>query len=104
VLLDLAFAALVASVVLAPQTWLARALSARPLRELGRISYGVYLFHVPVLGLLRRVLPSLSEQPGLLFALGLGISAGAAALSYHYFEAPLLRLAPARCSPRLGFQ
>lgn len=96
VLLDLSFAALVTSVVLAPQTWLARAFSARPLCELGRISYGIYLFHVPVLGGLRRFAPALSEQPGLLFPLALGISAGAAALSYRYFEAPLLRLAPAR--------
>jgi len=98
VLLDLAFATLVAGVVLAPQTWLARSLSVRPLRELGRISYGIYLFHVPVLGGLRRLGPSLTEHPGLLFPLGLGISAGAAALSYRYFEAPLLQLAPARFS------
>jgi peptidoglycan/LPS O-acetylase OafA/YrhL len=95
-LLDLAFALLVASVVLPPQTWLARALSVRPLRELGRISYGIYLFHVPVLGALRRLWPGLGEHPGLLLPLGLGLSAGAAAVSHRYFEAPLLRLARAR--------
>jgi len=105
-LLDLAFVLLVASVVLAPQTWLARALTVRPLRELGRISYGIYLFHVPMLGGLRRLWPWLAEHPGLLFPLGLGLSAGAAALSYRFFEAPLLELAPARAPAafQIGFQ
>jgi peptidoglycan/LPS O-acetylase OafA/YrhL len=41
-------AGVVASAVCLPTGWLARALSARPLRDLGRISYGVYLWHYPV--------------------------------------------------------
>jgi peptidoglycan/LPS O-acetylase OafA/YrhL len=98
ILLDLGFAALVASAVLAPGSWFGRALSARPLRELGRVSYGIYLFHVPVLGLLRRGSPWLAEHPGPLFLLALGLSGALAALSYRYFEAPLMALAPRRFS------
>lgn len=93
VLLDVAFAALVGSVVLAPGSWLGRWLTLSPLRALGRVSYGVYLFHVPVLGLLRRLLPGLSEQPGVLFPLGLGLSWALATVSFRHFEAPLLALA-----------
>jgi peptidoglycan/LPS O-acetylase OafA/YrhL len=98
VLLDLGFALLVASAVLAPQSWLGSVLAARPLSDLGRISYGIYLFHVPLLGVLRRGIPWLAEQPGLLFVVALGLSASAAALSYRWFEAPLLALAPRRFS------
>lgn len=29
-----------------PDTWLARILSCRPLRWIGRVSYGAYVFHV----------------------------------------------------------
>jgi peptidoglycan/LPS O-acetylase OafA/YrhL len=99
--LDLAFVALVASLVLAPATWLARTFSSPPLREVGRVSYGIYLFHVPLLGLLRRLSPWLAEHPGALFVLGLGASLGAAELSYRYLESPLLQLARQRFSVRL---
>jgi peptidoglycan/LPS O-acetylase OafA/YrhL len=91
--LDLAFAALVASAVLAPHGWLGRALSGPRLAALGRVSYGVYLVHVPVLGLLRRLFPDQSAQPGLLFPVALALSWGLAALSFRHFEAPLLALA-----------
>jgi peptidoglycan/LPS O-acetylase OafA/YrhL len=90
--LDLAFAALVGSVVLAPTTWLGRLLSRAPLRSLGRVSYGVYLFHVPVLGLVRRLLPSLALRPELLFPLALALSWALAALSFRFLEAPLIAL------------
>lgn len=91
--LDLAFAALVGSVVLVPRSWLGRLLSLPPLCALGRVSYGVYLFHVPVLGLLRRWLPGLVERPGLLFPLALALTWVLAALSFRLFEAPLLAFA-----------
>lgn len=92
-LLDLVFAALVGCVVLAPESWLGRLLSLPPLCALGRVSYGVYLFHVPVLGLLRRGLPGLVDRPGLLFPLALVLTWALAALSFRFFEAPLLALA-----------
>jgi peptidoglycan/LPS O-acetylase OafA/YrhL len=99
--LDLVFAALVASTLLAPASWLGRTCSSPPLREVGRVSYGIYLFHVPLLGLLRRLSPWLAERPGVLFVLALGASLAAAKLSYRYLESPLLRLARRRFSVRL---
>ena len=99
--LDLAFVALGASTLLAPESWLGRTFSSQPLREVGRVSYGIYLFHVPLLGLLRRLSPWLAEHSGALFVLGLGASLGAAELSYRYFESPLLQLARRRFSVRL---
>jgi peptidoglycan/LPS O-acetylase OafA/YrhL len=99
--LDLAFVGLVASTLLAPASWLARTFSLAPLREVGRVSYGIYLFHVPLLGLLRRLSPWLAEHPGALFALGLALSLGAAELSYRTIESPLLQLARRRFSVRL---
>jgi peptidoglycan/LPS O-acetylase OafA/YrhL len=42
-----AAAALIAG-VLEPGWWLHRVLSLRPVRALGRVSYGVYLWHFPV--------------------------------------------------------
>lgn len=47
-LAGLASAGVVASAVLRPMGLLGRALSASPLRALGRISYGVYLWHFPL--------------------------------------------------------
>ena len=44
-------------------TWLGRALEARPLRAFGRISYGVYLYHVFLWGSLQQVAPGLGD-PG----------------------------------------
>ncbi|HEY5252973.1 MAG TPA: acyltransferase family protein [Acidimicrobiales bacterium] len=47
-LASLASAAVMAGVVLAPAGVVSRALSIRPLRYVGRISYGAYLWHWPV--------------------------------------------------------
>jgi len=91
-LLDLGFTALVASAVLCPDSALGRVLGAPPLLAIGRVSYGIYLLHVPVLGLLRRAAPGLIERPGLLFPVALLASWGLARLSYRYFEGPLLAL------------
>ncbi len=45
----LASGALLAAIFLRPQCWLGRILSTRPLVGIGRISYGIYLFHAPLL-------------------------------------------------------
>jgi peptidoglycan/LPS O-acetylase OafA/YrhL len=67
--------------------WLAKPLSARPLRWTGKVSYSLYLWNIPLLAAF-----------GLL---GLPLSFLAAALSRRYIEEPFLRLKrrPARTVP-----
>jgi peptidoglycan/LPS O-acetylase OafA/YrhL len=93
ILLELAFATLVGAAALTSgRGALARLLSARPLVHVGRVSYGVYLFHVPVLGALKRTLPVLAEQPLALFPAAFALSIALASASYRYLEGPLLAL------------
>jgi len=45
----MASSTLLLAIFLQPQCWIARLLATRPLVHLGRISYGIYLFHAPLL-------------------------------------------------------
>jgi peptidoglycan/LPS O-acetylase OafA/YrhL len=93
------FAALIA--VAANGTgWLARLPGARPLVALGTVSYGVYLWHVPVLLFLRRTgtLP-LSFVPAL--ALALALTLVIATLSWRFVERPVLERAARRRRQRV---
>ena len=63
-------------------------LSLAPLRALGRISYGVYLWHVPVMQKLEGAVPLPAPLPLLLTA---GLSIAIAWLSWRFVERPVLR-------------
>ncbi len=79
-----------------PDTVLARALSLRPLRYLGLISYGVYLWHWPVIVYMT---PQRMPVDGLaLDAVRVATTLGVATLSYRLVEMPIRRgaLRPAR--------
>jgi peptidoglycan/LPS O-acetylase OafA/YrhL len=65
-------------------------LPSRPLVYLGRISYGLYVFHVPVLTVLEPVW-GLVRYFGS-FPLAFGLTVAVAALSYRFLEQPFLRL------------
>jgi peptidoglycan/LPS O-acetylase OafA/YrhL/lysophospholipase L1-like esterase len=81
-----ATAAVIASVVAVPGGPLARWLAARPLRLVGRVSYGVYLWHVPVYLLVTR---SRTHLPGpMLLLLRVAVTFGLAALSWRLVEVP----------------
>ena len=74
-----------------PGPW-APLLESRPVRFVGKVSYGVYLFHVMVLGALKAAFPWLREQTLILYAIGAPLSIGAGALTYALVERPLLAL------------
>jgi peptidoglycan/LPS O-acetylase OafA/YrhL len=95
--IDLTFTAIVAAslLVLGMTSRIAtRILSLGPLRYTGKISYGWYLWHFPVLQIGAHHL-----KGGPFLALGLGLASYAiAALSYQFVEKPALRL-KARFAP-----
>jgi peptidoglycan/LPS O-acetylase OafA/YrhL len=70
-------------------------LRARRLRTLGWYSYGLYVIHYPLLGVLQRMgWWGVAHDPGrwlVRVALGIGLSGGLAWLSWHALEAPMLR-------------
>ena len=90
--IQLAMTALVASCVMREDHWLAPVLRARPVRYVGSISYGMYLYHLvalmPVDALLRRVAV---ELPGLRFLLCGTVTIVVATVSYRLWEQPFLR-------------
>jgi hypothetical protein len=65
---------------------LARVLSVRPMVYLGRISYGTYLWHWPVIVALRTVLDT---GPVQIAVLAFGLATGLAALSSELLELPI---------------
>ncbi|RNL65769.1 acyltransferase [Nocardioides marmoriginsengisoli] len=79
--------ALIGSMTVLPTAWLSRLLSGSVPVYLGKISYGTYLWHWPVILVLREVLPGLGGNGVALFAFVL--SSGLAALSYQVFEMPI---------------
>lgn len=91
---------LVACLALAPRAPLSRLLASRPLRALGRWSYGIYLFHFPIIGLLlwtvglRHDGSSGAFVAALLAAVPLSVLAGAA--SHRLLEEPVRRWAADR--------
>jgi peptidoglycan/LPS O-acetylase OafA/YrhL len=98
----LSAALLVAAIEGNARSLTARALASRPLRFLGRYSYGLYVFHhLLVFGLAGQVLnveriPRVagSQLPGqlLFLVVATGTSIALALLSWHCWEQPFLRL------------
>ena len=64
-----------------------RALSVRPLTAVGRVSYGVYVYHWPIFVFALAVGPDLAEPVRL--ALCVAATFALAALSYRYLEQPI---------------
>jgi peptidoglycan/LPS O-acetylase OafA/YrhL len=88
-LTELAVLVLIACAVMDRQSLVARALSVRPLRLLGTISYGVYLWHWPVNVLFDAERVGLHGWP--LQALRFAITFAIAGLSYRFLERPIRR-------------
>jgi peptidoglycan/LPS O-acetylase OafA/YrhL len=92
-------AAFIVGYILAPQgAWLSRALNVRPLRFLGRISYSLYVFHLPLTAWIEtwtwdHVIsqPYLAAQIVCILTV-VPVCLVAGALGYYLIEAPCLRL------------
>jgi peptidoglycan/LPS O-acetylase OafA/YrhL len=97
--LALIFALFLAGLMSAPPGAIVRRIcEARPLAGLGRISYGFYVLHAPVVALLRKhwaPTGSLADCFGF-FIVALLFSVAVATVSWFGFERPLLRLRPGR--------
>ena len=81
----------VGGVVLAPRSRVADVLSWPPLTWLGRRSYGLYLYHFPIISLFLHQMHHPAGRTGRAAA-GMAVSVLAAAASYRWLEQPFLRL------------
>jgi peptidoglycan/LPS O-acetylase OafA/YrhL len=91
-LVGLATAVVIARVITVPQARIARLLSLRPLVRLGRVSYGVYLWHLLAsLALAERIAFPHALRP-VYWVAAYALTLAAAALSYRIVEAPALGL------------
>lgn len=84
---SVAGALVVAAVAQPRETLVARLLAVAPLRWLGLISYGVYLYHWPIDVWLSSDRTGLSGVP--LIALQLGVTLAVSVLSYRFIEQPI---------------
>ncbi len=84
---SLAAAGVISSVVLYPSGALARVLAVAPLRFVGRISYGMYLWHFPLDIALTSGRTGLSGWP--LFLLRTGATIAVSFVSYRLIEEPI---------------
>jgi peptidoglycan/LPS O-acetylase OafA/YrhL len=102
-LIDITCAAVLSLVILSPSAAPARMLRWRPLVYTGQIAYGLYLLHAPAAWVVRAAIAHFAridiapQSPaGILVLLGAGYAA--AALSWRFFESPVLTL-KARFTP-----
>jgi peptidoglycan/LPS O-acetylase OafA/YrhL len=79
---------LIAVAVYPAPTWTVVLLSARPLRWVGQRSYGIYLFHWPVIVFLSSAPGEQPEGPRTVAA-QVALTVGLAALSYRFVEQPV---------------
>ncbi|MBV8981373.1 MAG: acyltransferase, partial [Acidimicrobiia bacterium] len=94
-------ALLIVGVVGAPGSVMARMLAVRPVAWVGRISYGLYLWHYPIDRMLRPGAHTLGLGHVPLQIVRVALAFGAATASFYLVEQPLLRR-KRRFSPRAG--
>ena len=85
-LIAVSVAVIIASLAVPDRGWLRRALSSRPFVAIGKRSYGLYLFHIPVYLWVTSELTGMRGVP--LFGLRLLIVGAITVLSYQWIEQP----------------
>jgi len=88
----LSLALLVAAVVLRPDHSLVWVTDHRIAQHIGRVSYGMYLWHLTLVTLVKVMLPAAWGSAWAVFALALPLTVGWATLSHRYFERWFLQL------------
>lgn len=86
-MVNVAAAVITVQLVDGESSLLSRMLSSAPLVRVGKLSYGIYLFHIPVIRVLRR---SIDPSPEVLFVLAIAVTYVLAEASYRAIEKPLL--------------
>ena len=81
---------IITDLVSSPYSFIKRGLEWKPLTYIGKISYGLYLYHMPVYYFVRNEYPDL-DKPIKLFMM-VTISFAVTILSYHFYEKRFLRL------------
>lgn len=85
------------ALILAGESWLMAACRLPLLRPIGRISFGAYVFHLPVLSVHNHLWPAQKPNSSLTYSLGefvfvYPVTLLIAFLSFRYFEEPILKL------------
>jgi len=83
---------LIADIVARPAGWLAQALGRQPLVGIGRISYGLYLWHFPIVYSCGALIIDGTRPDLPRAALAIGLTFVAAIASFRWVERPMLRL------------
>jgi peptidoglycan/LPS O-acetylase OafA/YrhL len=83
---------LIADIVARPAGWLARAFGREPLVGIGRISYGLYLWHFPIVYSCGALIVDGTRPDLPRAALAIGLTFAAAIASFRWVERPMLRL------------
>jgi peptidoglycan/LPS O-acetylase OafA/YrhL/lysophospholipase L1-like esterase len=86
-LIGLSVGAVILSAVAAPHSIVPRALSVAPVRYVGRISYGLYIWHWPIFLWLDHARTGLEGYE--LFALRVAVTFGVSVVSFHLVERPI---------------
>jgi peptidoglycan/LPS O-acetylase OafA/YrhL len=91
-LIAFASCSFIAHLVLKPQSLASRILSFGPLAWLGRISYGVYLYHELLMTLVMRLFQRLfhTTSPRLAFIFDFPLTLFVCWLSFKYYEQPIM--------------
>jgi peptidoglycan/LPS O-acetylase OafA/YrhL len=95
-IVDGACALFLLAILLRPQSLTSRILASRPMVAIGKVSYGVYLYHLPVYFVLSHsIASSLGDswvRTLVLAVTSIGASLGLAFVSWRYFEVKILSL------------